>query len=218
MVEREERCGPTVDEIASCTRVLLSMTQDDLDQPSCAELVAAGTALFKRRIMKAAFGTEDVVSFMKKKSGYSNTLAELKTLRAKIRADHEAARLEAETCGINAERKEALAAIVAECAEAEGMPRLTSVEGSPHEERSLLQHAHTQHEHGQQQQQQQQEQQRQSQEEAGREAEAEAEAEADEAVAEAKLPLPGDFRLVCNMCRGRYLERHHFYHHLVSYP
>ena len=225
MVEREELGGPTVDEIASCTRVLLSITQDDLDQPSCAELVAAGTALFKRRIMKAAFGTEDVVAFMKKKSGYSNTLAELKTLRAKIRADHEAARLEAETCGINAERKETLAAIVAECAEADGTLRLTSVEASPHEERSLLQHARTQHEHGQQQQ-QQQEQQRQSQEEAGREAEAEAEAEAgagaeaeaDKAVAEAKLPLPGDFRLVCNMCRGRYLERHHFYHHLVSYP
>ena len=27
-------------------------------------------------------------------------------------------------------------------------------------------------------------------------------------------PPPGDFRLVCNVCRGRYLERHHFYHHL----
>ena len=204
-----EPCGPTLDEIASCTRVLLSMTQDDLEQSSCAELVAAGTALFKRRIMKAAFGTEDVVAFMKKKSGYNNTLAELKTLRNKIRADHEAARLKAETCGINAERKETLAAIVAECAAADGTLRLTCTEATPHQQQSLLRHAHTQHEHGQQQQ-PPQEQQSLSQEEA----EAEAEAEADEAEAEAKLPPPGDFRLVCNVCRGRYLERHHFYHHL----
>ena len=134
MVERDERSGPTLDEIASCTRVLASLTQNDLEQSSCADLVAAGTALFKRRIVKDAFGTEDVVAFMKKKSGYNNTLAELKTLRNKIRADHEAARLKAETCGINAERKETLAAIVAECAEADSTLRLTCTEASPHQE------------------------------------------------------------------------------------
>ena len=201
-----ESAPPTDAEIALATDVLRRMGSGDLDAHP--DLLAAGSALFRRHCVTAAFGTPDVVAHLKQQSAQRAALKELRRLHAHIQAEHEAARKRAASCGINAARWETLELIKAECTsmEAEGGGDGTSALMAPVGfERSSSPE------------------QRCSREVPPIAAPAAESDEADAAditaAAEELLRRPpprGDFTVQCNICRGEYLasERDAFYHQL----
>ena len=195
--------APTAEALAVCASVLSRLTPADLERADCAAVANAGSSLFKRRIMTQAFGSEDVVAYLKQKHAHEKTLADLRHLREQIRADHEAARRRSETCGINAERKEQLRLIVAECAKSDSTPLLTCTDGVIEIQSSGGGDGEDSAGGGE------------GEGGDGGEGEGAAKGEgAAEGEGAPALPPRGDFRLHCNVCRGDYVERHPFYHQL----
>jgi NAD(P)-dependent dehydrogenase (short-subunit alcohol dehydrogenase family) len=135
--------------------------------------------------MKEQFGSTDVVDFLKEKTNITKKTAKLKHLNKVVNEEHEARRQKAEACGLNLARKEALAAIKAECALPP--PSVLSIA----DESAQCDEGDSRLDVG-----------------------ATAGTSVEDASMPCNVPLPGDFSQICNMCRGEYVEQHHFYHQL----
>jgi len=183
--------GPSAAEIATCAAVLRQMNHADLLLPEFTAVREAGVPVFKRLILKERFGSEEVLDFLKEKTDVYNMKVKLERLHKVVTDEHETRRIKAETCGMNTARKEALAAIKAESLLPDDTLPLSITEGSGpaisgYREQIL-------------------------EERTVREA-------AGEKVGIDVESMAGAHRdalyMQCNMCRGEYLEHHHFYHQL----
>ena len=222
-------------DLASATAVLRRLTPADIEQPRCAALRAAATALFTRAINKDAFNGKDVREFLAEQTQHKKKLKELKRLEQLIRGEHRRERIDANECGLNTARKATLEQIKQECAALalEGQDELTrimdagdaashcpnvgvelSVVGSvvgvqlrfsAGDATMMTAGAAT------------------ATNDAAAAAAREGASLTDlcgrrivEALPGSAPPPPGDFRRICNVCRGdcSHQPRHHFYHQL----
>jgi len=177
--------GPSAAEIATCAAVLRQMNPADLLLPEFTAVREAGVPVFKRLILKERFGSEEVLDFLKEKTDVYNMKVKLERLHKVVTDEHEARRIKAETCGMNTARKEALAAIKAESLLPDDTLPLSITEGSGPAISGYRE---------------------QIREAAGEKVGIDVES------------MAGAHRdalyMQCNMCRGEYLEHHHFYHQL----
>ena len=131
---RTDLAEVTTAELAEAASVLRRLSPSDLERADLSELRCAGMALFSRAIRKEAFGEKAVVEFLAEQTKHRQTLKELKRLHELIRGAHRRERVEANACGLNEARKQTLAAIKHECAQAElieaNTPRLTMIDGT----------------------------------------------------------------------------------------
>ena len=118
---------PSAEQIASCVAVLEALTPNELEQRELASLKEAGMKLFRRSILKSAFGSEDVQDFLAKRTKHKETLKELKKLNDVVTGAHRRERMQASECGLNEARKKQLELIKAECSEKHNVPRITVV-------------------------------------------------------------------------------------------
>ena len=217
------RDAVTAAELEACTSVLQRLRPAELQQPTHTALLEAGKALMRRAVLKEQFGSKEVVEFLAERTKQKETLRELKRLHELIQGEHRRARIEANEVGLNSARKAQLELIKKECAALElsdTTPRLTSASepvaavafrplaggasvrvvlrfGAGAAQEAAEQDVATEVPTAQ-----------------GVPAEA---GRAEAGRAEAAVPPPqGDFRRICNVCRGDYshLPRHHFYHQL----
>eukprot|EP00929_Paragymnodinium_shiwhaense_P009252 TRINITY_DN113347_c0_g1_i1.p1 TRINITY_DN113347_c0_g1~~TRINITY_DN113347_c0_g1_i1.p1 ORF type:complete len:596 (+),score=187.48 TRINITY_DN113347_c0_g1_i1:121-1908(+) len=202
-VATEEERELSASELAACIAALKKLRPKDLEKPELTELRTVGAALFKSQVLKEKFGSEDVVGALKQKWKVEKKVQALEKLTKEVSKEHEQRKEKAQTCGMNLARKAQLEKIKAECA-APAMAALPAVPLAP-----ALADAAT------------------------GEAEMAAEEVAEPADEDSQVCQPGaaptrrqerrevaglppkdDFYYRCNMCRGEYLEAHHFYHQL----
>lgn len=107
---------PTQAELDAAAAVLRRLKPADVEQPRCAELRAAGLACFTRACTKEAFRGKDVIEFLAEQTRQKQTLRELKRLQSLIRGEHRRERIDANECGLNSARKATLEQIKQECA------------------------------------------------------------------------------------------------------
>eukprot|EP00933_Yihiella_yeosuensis_P041087 TRINITY_DN35529_c0_g1_i1.p1 TRINITY_DN35529_c0_g1~~TRINITY_DN35529_c0_g1_i1.p1 ORF type:complete len:564 (-),score=123.44 TRINITY_DN35529_c0_g1_i1:378-2069(-) len=120
---------PTVADLELCARVLRSLEPSDLDKAEVKDVLEAGTALFKRRILKDRFGSAEVVDVLKDKFKLKEERQHMKKIQKAIAEDHKARVKTTDECGINKGRLwrlEALERIKAESALTD-LPRVAAV-------------------------------------------------------------------------------------------
>ncbi|CAE7205184.1 unnamed protein product, partial [Symbiodinium necroappetens] len=184
--------GPSLEEIERCASVLRRISPSDLARPELDSVRQAGLPLFRRLVLKEKFGSEDVVDFLKQKSDVYQMTVKLERLHRVVKDEHDKRRQKAETCGMNLRRKADLAAIKAESALPDS---LAIADGCTAEEQA----AGPPKLDG----------------EAGLDQNRTAEAGIVQEEVHRLLNVPADSLYSnCNMCRGQYLEHHHFYHQL----
>ncbi|CAE7206322.1 unnamed protein product [Symbiodinium microadriaticum] len=184
--------GPSLEEIERCASVLRRISPSDLARPELDSVRQAGLPLFRRLVLKEKFGSEDVVDFLKQKSDVYQMTVKLERLHRVVKDEHDKRRQKAETCGMNLRRKADLAAIKAESALPDS---LAIADGCTVEEQA----AGPPKLDG----------------EAGLDQNRTAEAGIVQEEVHRLLNVPADSLYSnCNMCRGQYLEHHHFYHQL----
>ena len=111
----EECTLPTISELACCAAILRRMKPADLQLDALHEVRAEGIALFKRYILKEAFGSGSAVEFLKQKTQVNQKIVEMRRLEKAVTLAHGPLRKQAETCGMNSARKATLAQIKLEC-------------------------------------------------------------------------------------------------------
>lgn len=207
----------TSEEVDAAVRVLRRISSAELDQTRFAELKAAGVALFGRTVTKEAFQGKEVLEFLAEQTRHKQTLRELKKLHALIKGDHRRERIGANECGLNAARKATLEQIKQECAalrlesggglcalmdSSQSITVQLSLSVAPHDGRTPVVRAalHT--------------------------ADGQASpmpcqttdlrGDVIDELPESTVPPIGDFRRICNVCRGdcTHQARHEFYHQL----
>lgn len=190
-MEDEQSDRPSVADISFCASVLRRLQPSDLEDPGLAELLEAATKLFKRKFFKDKFGSEDTVNFLKNRINIDKKIAKLQQLEKIVTDSRESRKQAAETCGMNLVRKAKLEQIKAESAIAitdePDMEPLTAI----------------------------------ANDDIGRDDMRDIAVlkvsvdtpKVEDALAEGLGPK-ADFRYTCNMCRGPYMDQHHFYHQL----
>lgn len=199
---------PTAEDIARCASVLRRMQPSDLMLPDFEAIREAGVPIFKRIIMKDKFGSGEVVEFLKEKTNVKKMNVKLERLHKVVKDEHDARRKKAETCGMNLRRKADLAAIKAESAMLEtDVLNITDADVTGYGEEPTMVDKRT------------------TCGDAGTEVSNHDTASVRHIKASGDdagtidfgsiLNAPRDsFYSHCNMCRGEYLEHHHFYHQL----
>eukprot|EP00439_Symbiodinium_sp_Y106_P025035 s6812_g3.t1 len=184
--------GPSPEEIERCASILQRISPSDLARPELDSVRQAGLPLFRRLVLKEKFGSEEVLDFLKQKSDVYQMTVKLERLHRVVKDEHDKRRQKAETCGMNLRRKADLAAIKAESARPDSLAIADSctaegqAAGPPKRDGEDVLDQDTTAEAGL------------VQEEVHR-----------------LLNVPTDSLYSnCNMCRGQYLEHHHFYHQL----
>jgi len=120
--------SPTSAEVVAATSVLRRLSPSSIEEPQFAELRAAAIALVKRACVKEAFENKDVKEFLAETTKHKETLKELRRLEALIRGQHRRERIDANECGLNSARKATLEQIKQECAAlTHEQPRITDV-------------------------------------------------------------------------------------------
>jgi len=165
--------------------LLRRISSADLARPEFEAVREAGLPLFRRLVLKDKFGSEEVLNFLKQKSDLHQMRVKLERLHRVVKDEHDVRRQKAETCGMNLRRKADLAAIKAESALPE-LPEVLSIDDKT----------------------------------GSTEVTADPAADGPENSGvrddlQRLLNVPADSLYSnCNMCRGQYLEHHHFYHQL----
>eukprot|EP00933_Yihiella_yeosuensis_P040243 TRINITY_DN34500_c0_g1_i1.p1 TRINITY_DN34500_c0_g1~~TRINITY_DN34500_c0_g1_i1.p1 ORF type:complete len:573 (-),score=125.40 TRINITY_DN34500_c0_g1_i1:83-1801(-) len=198
----EEDDAPSAADIAICAKVLRQMQVTDLEKPEFKEVRDAGIPVFKRSILKDRFGGGDVLDFLKEKTDVYNMKVKLERLHKVVKDEHEERKQKAETCGMNLRRKADLEAIKAESAlpDVEDRPamicnevQMESVENqedkSDNAKDAITGTSDATH------------------------STASTGINLDDVEKMASVPRDSLYS-GCNMCRGKYIERHHFYHQL----
>eukprot|EP00928_Gymnodinium_smaydae_P027566 TRINITY_DN21282_c0_g6_i1.p1 TRINITY_DN21282_c0_g6~~TRINITY_DN21282_c0_g6_i1.p1 ORF type:complete len:577 (+),score=86.05 TRINITY_DN21282_c0_g6_i1:47-1777(+) len=206
-MEGAETDDPTPEEIAICASVLRRMQPSDLELPQYSEVLAAGPGVFRRHIMKDKFGSKDAVEFLKEKTRVRELTTKMERLHTVVVDAHEQRRKKAQSCGMNLRRKADLAKIIADSSKPDEDDETAlsitygdvSGESKQHfkvgEDLALK---------------------------PGIDASQCREARlCDERTGEvpknveSACKIPRDsLYYACNMCRGEYMEQHHFYHQL----
>jgi hypothetical protein len=120
--------SPSTAEVAAATSVLRRLSPLSIEEPQFVELRAAAIALVKRACVKEAFENKDVKEFLAETTKHKETLKELRRLEALIRGQHRRERIDANECGLNSARKATLEQIKQECAALQHeQPRITDV-------------------------------------------------------------------------------------------
>lgn len=120
---------PSADAVAAAVAVLRALKPKDLERAAFAPLRDAGCRLFRRQVMKEAFGGDDIKAFLEEKTRNKQMLRDLEKLDRIVSGAHRRERIHASECGLNEARRQTLELIKAESAEepraASDTPRIT---------------------------------------------------------------------------------------------